>query len=360
MSLWQLCERFRCIAIIGMEKNAGKTTVLNYLLKHAARKTVAITSIGYDGEDTDQITQTDKPRIYVGRGTIVATAVGLLGRCDVTRELLKFTGFATAMGEVVLLRALSDGYVQIAGPSINAQMEKLVQMLIELNVDKIFIDGAASRKSSAAIAPADACILATGAAFSPDPDFLVEQTAFYAGLFNLPAVEQSEIKEFFASPLSEVADHNGDNDVYAKVGASDSARLGNALDVETAGSAALVKDLKVLVFKGVMPTGFAARFLEKTRDLQGLQIIVRDGTRLLLTLDQYREFTRRGATFSVCRQVPVLAVTVNPTSPSGLLIDSAYLKSRIEKLTRLPVFDLVNENQPQLIDELIDHLSKIR
>ncbi len=343
MSLWQLSERYHCIAIIGMEKNAGKTTVLNYLLKHAVNKTVAITSIGYDGEDTDQVTQTDKPRIYVGCGTVVATVVGLLGRCDITRELLKFTGFSTAMGEVVLLRALSDGYVQIAGPSINAQMEKLVQMLIELNVDQIFIDGAASRKSSAAIGPADACILATGAAFSPDPDFVVEQTAFYAGLFNLPAADQPEIEELFAAGNSAATEHDGANDVYAG-SVSQLVCLGNALDVETAGAAALVGDLKLLVFKGVMPTGFAARLLEKTRDLQGLQIVVRDGTRILLNLEQYREFTRRGAIFKVHHQVPVLAITVNPTSPAGLMLDSAFLIKRLTKFCQLPVFDLLKNS----------------
>ena len=171
-SLAELIEGYSCVAIIGMEKNAGKTTVLNHLLSSRPPVVQAITSIGYDGEDTDQVTGTDKPSIYVGCGTMVATASSLLGQCDFTRELLRFTGFHTPMGEVVITRARSDGFAQIAGPSTTAQMSALISMLHELGATQVLVDGAAARKSTAAIASSEACILATGATFSPNPMIL--------------------------------------------------------------------------------------------------------------------------------------------------------------------------------------------
>ena len=78
VSLAELVENSSCMAIAGIEKNAGKTTVLNYLLQNSRKKVEAITSIGYDGEEIDQVTATDKPRIYVSRGTLVATARDLI------------------------------------------------------------------------------------------------------------------------------------------------------------------------------------------------------------------------------------------------------------------------------------------
>ncbi len=340
MRLNGLVEHHRCIAIVGMEKNAGKTTVLNHLLEHCRGRSVAITSIGYDGEETDQVTGTAKPRIYVEKGTLVATAAGLLSRCDITRELLKFTGLPTSMGEVIIVRARSDGYVQIAGPAITAQMEKLLQMFNAFHPEKIFIDGAAARKSTAAISTADACILATGAAFSPDVTEIVENTAFSSILLNLPVCRDSRVTDLLAHmPGSLEADYRDAGQCYAIT--DQIVELGSSLDDAVALKASQIDNLNMLVFKGACPSGFARRFLEKTRQLPGLRLVARDGTRFLLTAEQFREFIRRGAVFEVGRSANLLAITVNPVSPAGLLLDSDELRRKLQFETRLPVYDVM-------------------
>lgn len=340
MHLASLIEHYRCIAIVGMEKNAGKTTVLNHLLENYRGRPVAITSIGYDGEETDQVTGTIKPRIYVERGTLFATASGLLPRCDVTRELLKFTGLPTAMGEVILVRARSDGYVQVAGPAITAQMEKLLGMLNEFHPEKFFIDGAAARKSSAAISAADACILATGAAFSPDPETIIEQTLFSAGLLNLPVCKDSQALDLLRHlPSSQRLEENEANQCYAV--ADNVVCLGSSLAEDAPMRAAAVTGLQLLVFKGACPTGFARRFLEKTRKLEGLTLTALDGTRFLLTSEQFNEFLRRGASFRVARSANLLAIAVNPTSPAGLQLDTEKLQEELQRRSGLPVFDVI-------------------
>jgi len=43
----------KVVAIIGNVKNAGKTTVLNFLLTNLSQSETAITSIGLDGEAID-------------------------------------------------------------------------------------------------------------------------------------------------------------------------------------------------------------------------------------------------------------------------------------------------------------------
>lgn len=127
MLLLPLIEPYRSLSIIGMCKNAGKTTVLNRILSEMQEtgKTLGLTSIGRDGESVDVVTQTHKPGIYVREGTLIATAVEMLKYCDISREIVETTGFPTPLGEVVLVRARSDGNVQLAGPSITAQLAKL-------------------------------------------------------------------------------------------------------------------------------------------------------------------------------------------------------------------------------------------
>lgn len=60
--LVQQIQQVKSMSIVGMCKNAGKTTMLNWLLAHTGRRQVlGLTSIGRDGESTDVVTGTESP-----------------------------------------------------------------------------------------------------------------------------------------------------------------------------------------------------------------------------------------------------------------------------------------------------------
>ena len=65
--LRELSKEYKTISIVGMAKNAGKTTALNFLIEEAMDEGVrlGITSTGRDGESTDLVTETEKPRVYL-------------------------------------------------------------------------------------------------------------------------------------------------------------------------------------------------------------------------------------------------------------------------------------------------------
>ncbi len=133
----------KTMSIVGMCKNAGKTTMLNWMLTGGhLQGTLGLTSIGRDGESTDVVTGTEKPGIFVKEGTLIATAKDMLRLGDVTKEILMTTGIPTPLGEVVILRARSAGYVQLAGPSITTQLKSVSQSFFELGADRSIIDGA--------------------------------------------------------------------------------------------------------------------------------------------------------------------------------------------------------------------------
>ena len=112
-------------------------------------ESIALTSIGRDGERSDLVTNTKKPEIFVYDGTIIATAEKLLFaggnlsdsgndaqkngmNSGISREILDTTGMPTPMGEVIILRACSDGFIQLAGPSMTAQLARLKKRMFEL------------------------------------------------------------------------------------------------------------------------------------------------------------------------------------------------------------------------------------
>lgn len=172
-------------------------------------ESIALTSIGRDGERSDLVTNTKKPEIFVYDGTIIATAEKLLFaggnlsdsgndaqkngmNSGISREILDTTGMPTPMGEVIILRACSDGFIQLAGPSMTAQLARLKKRMFELGAAKVIIDGALSRKSLAMPAVSDAAILCSGASYSPDIRKTVEDTCFSAELMMLPQTERTE------------------------------------------------------------------------------------------------------------------------------------------------------------------------
>lgn len=306
-------NHYNCIAIAGMAKNTGKTTVLNCILSDDSKKVRGITSIGYDGESSDQVTGTEKPTIYVRKNTLVATADGLLNRCDFTKELLFYTGFNSPMGEVIIVKALSDGYAQIAGPSTRSQMEKTVEYLRKYGAEQILIDGALSRKSTAAVAFSDACILATGAAFSHNIDEIVKETTLFAKLLSLQKYSDISNINQFVDTLNE-------------------SEVANAL-------ANLEKD-KTLFFKGAITSQLIKRLFNSNQNLNGLKIVGEDGTRFLIDSQMFADLNRRGVSLFVQNPINLIGITVNPKAPTGLILDSNEIVNGLEDNTTVSVIDI--------------------
>ncbi|MFA6748240.1 MAG: hypothetical protein WCS82_00025 [Candidatus Riflebacteria bacterium] len=330
-----------CFSIIGLEKNSGKTTVLQSLLSQNHTYTKAVTSIGYDGEDTDLVTQTPKPSVYVSAGTLVATAAGLLSKCDFTRELLCFTGLYTPLGEVIMLRALSDGYARLAGPSATKEMAKVIKLFYEYKAEKIFIDGAAQRKSTAAMSLSDACILASGASFSHDISGIVSETAHFVELLNLPVLDCGKISVKSETEITEANDciiydenYNITNSFNALDELSADFLASHVINSKT--------DKKsTAFFSGVVSNLFINRFLNKVKNLDTLTIAALDGTRFLISPAQYAELKRRNAVLKTLKSLNLIAVTVNPFSPKGFVLNAQELLTEMQKRVKVPVFDVL-------------------
>ena len=149
--LLQLLNGVQTMSIVGMCKNAGKTTMLNWMLHHdRLQGTLGLTSIG---ESTDVVTGTEKPGIFVREGTLIATAKDMLRLGDTTLEIMETTGIPTPLGEVVIFRARSDGNVQLAGPSITTQLKEVSRLFFEMGAASLWVHGPWRRGSFSAPGP---------------------------------------------------------------------------------------------------------------------------------------------------------------------------------------------------------------
>ena len=315
--LFDLTAPYTAVCLAGMCKNAGKTTALTALIRGARARgvTLALTSIGRDGEREDLVTGTYKPPIYVTGGTVFATARDLLPRCDATSEILSLTGIHTPLGEVVILRALSDGFVELAGPSMREQLASLTDEMKAFGAQKILIDGALFRRSLCAPETAEGVILATGASLGPDMERTAADTAFVAELLSLP--ESGPWPNRAAGRF--VRGERAFDDLSAALEAA-----GERLDLSGA-------------FTDTM-----ASLLLRRRGLPQ-EICVEDGTRLLLSRENYEKLGARGVRFRVRRKNTLIAVTVNPFSAHGAPYDPAAFLNAVARRVPVPVVNVWEE-----------------
>ncbi|MDI6823258.1 MAG: hypothetical protein QME87_02630 [Bacillota bacterium] len=175
------------LGCVGTAKNTGKTTALTAILGEARRHGYrpALTSIGYDGEELDNLTGLPKPRVDVEPGDLVASALPCLERAPAGWDMVADCGVATALGPLVLARVTSPGRVILAGPAHRRGLATLCRLLAaRREADLVLVDGAFGRLSP--LARAHGMVLSTGAARSRDLNALGREARAIAGLLSLP------------------------------------------------------------------------------------------------------------------------------------------------------------------------------
>lgn len=335
--LLQIIDKYKTISIIGMSKNVGKTTVLNYIIdKTKGERTLGLTSIGRDGEDIDSITFTGKPKIYVKRGTLIATAKQCLLSSDITREILRPTGINTPLGEIIICRALSSGQVELAGPAINSQMTEVCSLLQCLGSEKVIIDGALSRKSTAALREIEATILATGASVSNSMDKVMENTKYTVRLLSM----ESEKDENILSLKDKIFE-------ISKLGIINKDRNVKKINVPIAmgGWKDIVENLdessEYVAVKGIISGRMMEQIMKTTDRLKQITFLIEDGTKLFIEQEILDKFEKTGGKIKVSNPINIICITCNPASPFGYEFDKNIFLQKMRESIDLPVFDVL-------------------
>jgi len=332
-------NKCKIISIIGLAKNVSKTTTLNYIIKNLEGYRLGLTSIGRDGEKYDVITQLPKPRIFIKMGTIVATAKQSFEASEVKMEILKKTEFNTPLGEILILKALSDGLIELAGPSINKYLQEICLDLKKLGCDLILIDGAFDRRSYATPIISDATILSTGASVSEDMQNVINLTVHTIELLNLESeVDQQTIEiaqEILKKSKVGIIDNKNSIKLLDVLTPLDSARdIANILD----------ENSKYIVIKGALTDKSIEDLMNLTDKYKEITILVEDATKLFLSKKIKKKFQKKGGIIKVLNSIKVIAVTINPTSPLGYRFEKNTFLNLMKKNLNVPVFDLGIDN----------------
>lgn len=334
--LYDLSKKYKSVSIVGMAKNAGKTTALNYLIEEAIDEGVAlgVTSTGRDGESQDLVTGTEKPRVYLDEDMLVAVPSLLFDMADAGLEVLKKTKYSTAIGELLICRVREAGYVQVAGPVINAEQKLLCDDMLNLGCDLILIDGAIDRKTIASPDTSDAIILSTGAVLSRKLKNVVDETAHVVNLYRSPELGPGPVrdaieKNSFEEKIMLVTESGEVRKLDLLTGLGAASEINGSIDEDTA----------YIYIPGAFTTSVISDI--SLRNLKQVQFVLKDPTKIFVSAMDWSRYRKKGFRLSVLKNIEIAAITVNPWAPAGYTFDNRFLLEEMQKaIPDIPVVDV--------------------
>lgn len=326
----------KIISIIGLAKNVSKTTTLNHILNHlSSTHQLGLTSIGRDGERYDIISEFPKPRIKIKKGTFVATAEESIKNSEIDVKEILNTNISTPMGKVLILMAMSEGFIELAGPSNNSGLKKICKQLIDFKCDLVLIDGAFDRKSFASPLISDATILSTGASVSKDFNKVVDETTHIIKLLSIEIEEDPSVRSLINELLS-----------HEKVGFIFEDKSTKSLDLATALTSGskigkmLADNVQYVIINGAITDILLEDIMKSTKKYVGITFIVENATKLFISKNIFNKFLKKGGKIKTLHPINIIAITINPTSPYGYNFDKNVFFKTLQDKIKIPIFDL--------------------
>lgn len=351
------------LGLAGTAKNTGKTTTTAAVIGELRRRGIPfyLTSIGYDGENLDNITGLPKPKLRVEPGDIIATAETCILNSTALMIKLAETDIMTPLGRVFVTKVEQAGLAVTAGPNKSSEVKRLQTLLRQFGPGITIFDGALNR--IAPMAETDGFVLATGAAKTPDIPRLARETELIAKIANLPPVpaalelaKQNCVQATLFTP-----------ELTVQKNWPTSSLLG-ARDVEEL----LTEDFpegSCLFVPGIISEAAMERLLILFKHHEKrLFLAFTDPTKLLVTGNErlFEILTERlpelGVFVGVVKAIPMLAVTVNPfyseyryetKTYQPAYVDAIRLQLAVQRGIRAPVYNVIKQGAGKLVDVLL-------
>ncbi|HPQ69777.1 MAG TPA: hypothetical protein PKW95_11660 [bacterium] len=301
--------------IVGSCKNAGKTTLLNFLNRELSERLSvppALATIGRDGEAEDIIWRHPKPPVTLRPGNLFVTTDGECARLGDGAQRLERLPFRTMLGTVVVGRALRDGNVEIIGPDTNAELWTALERLKILGATHMLVDGAYERRTQVAAHDGARLALVVSADVAPEPEGAAAWLAHQVELYALPAAPPE------LSP---------DDDLPLGL----HWRVGDRWRAEP-------RDATAACCVGPLTDEMVETHLD---ELRAVPLIVEDATKVFVDRPAWRKLRRKSPGVFVRRTLRLLLVAANPHGLLRQWEPQSFFAQLLAAAPHLPLLDVV-------------------
>ncbi|MDD3107049.1 MAG: hypothetical protein PHP65_04530 [Bacilli bacterium] len=261
----------------------------------------------------------------------VITSFNCLKQTTAKYMVVEELDISSPLGKMQVIDIVSDGLVLVAGPSSIKDVDKMITYLKQFHLDKIFIDGAFSRHSSTAIS--DGFIYCVGAGYSTILSNIINKTALDLSRFSLPEVSPQILKLKLDKNISFITDEN----VVIKTEET------SLLDFDF-NQMIVPKNTAYLYLPNALTDQYAKRLLLHKREIF-YHILLNHLSSLQIQDDTLKRMNRSNIKIYVKKQIPLLAICMNPFSPYRDSYGVEEMKQELQALTKVPVINVVEEGE---------------
>ena len=80
--------------------------------------------------------------------------------------------------------------------------------------------------------------------------------------------------------------------------------------------------------------------IKAQKNVKDIEIIIKDFTRVFCTIENIDSYFQKGGKLKVAKSTNLIAITVNPTSPSGYNLNSNQLIEELRLQIPLPIYNI--------------------
>ena len=146
-------------AIVGLSKNSGKTTFLNWLLSKSNFTNCGIITTGRDGEELDLVSGNKKPKVIIPVNSYYTTLTHEISQNSHLLEVVEKLPFKAVGKDLWLVKSHNELEAEVVGPATVKSQLDLAFHILQKGANHIFIDGALDRKSIALSKEIDSLII---------------------------------------------------------------------------------------------------------------------------------------------------------------------------------------------------------
>jgi len=303
------------IAIVGLSKNAGKTTFLNWYLHSMPDKSkpVGVTTTGRDGEDIDLLTTQKKPKVELPENTFFTSFTQVAQTHQSQIEVVTKLPFRVIGHHLWLYKAISPISTEVVGPATLSEQEALISLFADLHCRTILIDGSIDRKSIGLSEYITQIALVIGAA-GGNIDVLTTTANIYRLYNQIPHKDIAKYENITYCANDTIID-TGIKSIYTK---------------ETLILDILSKDTSWIYFPGAITPPSWQKLKKAFVDFSG-DIVFKSPLNINILPDDLETLANSHNLYTRT-PFPLKMVAVNSFSPSNEHIDAGELKKQVERV----------------------------
>ncbi len=320
------------VAIVGLSKNSGKTSCLNFLLSRidTSSHLTGVMTTGRDGENLDLVFKNEKPEIILPKGVLFSTFHMEANRKSPFIEIIGVLNIDTPLGNIIIAKTIDNIQTQIIGPPSVNEQKNIVSFFKQFGTKTVLIDGSLDRRAIMLSELCDGVIYVAGASYSNKIDDIISEIDKEYHKSIIPMIDKQTIYGYDESENISIIYKSGERYTLNTL-------LGNEDNLNNE-----LKQHNDNIDTIIINTAFTDRVYDKLKSsiskFSG-RIVFFNSFNILLNKANFKHLLANCDIYTIYN-VPIYAIAVNSFSDKGNHIDCSEIRDYVRnKYPSIPVID---------------------